>query len=84
MTSGCIAPGIVIFEGRDSSVGVATGYGLDGQGSIHDKDKNVLFPIALPASKAHPASYPMSFWNHPVATGVAEMETCLVAFCAYH
>jgi hypothetical protein len=51
------------FESRDSSVGVALGYGLDDRGSrvrfpagagnftLHHRDQN--------GSGAHPASYPM-------------------------
>jgi hypothetical protein len=42
-----LAPGMIILEGRDSSVGAATGYGLNDRDSIHSKDKNFLFSIAF-------------------------------------
>jgi hypothetical protein len=45
---------------QDSSVGMATGYGLGGRGSISDKGKifYVLHSVRTD-SEAHPASYPM-------------------------
>jgi len=45
---------IQISSGPGSSVGIATDYGLDGQGSIPDGDEN--FRPSRPASGAHPAS----------------------------
>jgi hypothetical protein len=45
---------------RDSLVDIATGYGLDGQGSIPNRGKIFLFFIvSRPALGPHPDSYPM-------------------------
>jgi hypothetical protein len=55
---------IIFYKSRDSSVRIAVGYGLDDRGS------SVRFPTGagsfslhhrvLNASRAHPASYPVS------------------------
>jgi hypothetical protein len=42
----------------DSSVGIATGYGLDGLGSIPGRGKRFLHSVQT-GSGPHPASYPM-------------------------
>jgi hypothetical protein len=59
---------ILSFESRDSSVGIALGYGLDNRGSrvrflvgagnysLHHRLQN--------GSGAHPASYPMGNWSY--------------------
>jgi hypothetical protein len=44
---------------RDSSVGVATGYGLDGQGSILDGKIFSRLHSVQTGSEAHPASCPI-------------------------
>jgi hypothetical protein len=45
---------------RDLSVFIATGYGLDGRGSILGRGRVYLFSTASnPLLEAHPASYPM-------------------------
>jgi hypothetical protein len=45
---------------RDSSVGIATGYGLDDRGSISGKGRGFsLFNSVHTGSGAHTASYPM-------------------------
>jgi hypothetical protein len=41
---------------RDSSVGIVTGEGLDGQGSITDRANFFLYSVET-GSGAHPASY---------------------------
>jgi hypothetical protein len=47
---------------RDSSVGIATGYGLDGRGSIPGRDYRFsLLDSVQTDSGAHPAFYPMGF-----------------------
>jgi hypothetical protein len=43
---------------RDSSVGIAMGYGLDGRGSAKARDFSLL-PSVQTGCGAHPASYPM-------------------------
>jgi hypothetical protein len=51
---------IFILKTRDSSVGLATSYELDGRGSIPDRGKICLFSKASKTSSgAHTASYPM-------------------------
>jgi hypothetical protein len=45
MTIG-ILPSLLLIESWDSSVDVATDYGLDGRGSIPDRDKMFFFSIA--------------------------------------
>jgi hypothetical protein len=47
-------------ESRDSSVGIATGYRLDGRGSIPGGAENfsLLYNVQT-GSEAHPASYPL-------------------------
>jgi hypothetical protein len=42
---------------RDSSVGIATSYGMDGWGSIPDRGKIFLHNVQT-SSGTHPASYP--------------------------
>jgi hypothetical protein len=48
---------------RDSSVGIATGYGMDDQGGGSSSPGNVntfsLFHIVQTGSGVHPTSYPM-------------------------
>jgi hypothetical protein len=45
---------------RDSSVGIATGHGLDGWGSISGRDGGFsLLHSVQTGSWTHPASYPM-------------------------
>jgi hypothetical protein len=44
---------------RDSSVGIATGYGLDAPGSIPDSARFSLPHSVQTGSGIHPASYPM-------------------------
>jgi hypothetical protein len=45
---------------RVSSVGIATGYWLSGQGSISGKEKGIcLLHSVQPGSRVHPASYTM-------------------------
>jgi hypothetical protein len=47
-------------KSRDSSVGIATFYGLEYQGSTPGKEKYfTLLHRAQIGSEAHPASYPM-------------------------
>jgi hypothetical protein len=47
-------------ENRDSSVGMAAGYGLDDRGSIPGGAGNFSLPHRVQiGSGAHPASYPM-------------------------
>jgi hypothetical protein len=41
------------FKSQDSSVGIATGYGMDGRGLIHGRGKTFLVP------GVHPAYYPI-------------------------
>jgi hypothetical protein len=54
-----LTPVIKQMQGsRDSSVGIATGYGLDGQGLIPGRDVSLLHSVQT-GSGAHPASYPM-------------------------
>jgi hypothetical protein len=53
---------VILLESRDSSVGIATGYGLDRRGSILDSGKRFLFSLLhsfQTDSGAHPASYSM-------------------------
>jgi hypothetical protein len=51
---------IIIYSSRDSSVGVVTGYELDGQGSIpgRGKDFSLLHNVKI-GSGSYQASYPM-------------------------
>jgi hypothetical protein len=53
----------ILKESRDSSVGIATGYGLDDRGvgvPSPGGGKNFHFSMSFrPFSGAHPASYPM-------------------------
>jgi len=54
------------FRSRDSSVGIATRYGLDGQGIEYRWGRD--FPhMSRPASEAHPASYTMG--TEPLSRG---------------
>jgi hypothetical protein len=46
--------------GQDTSVGIATGYGLDGRDSNPDRDKVFLFSTTSRPAETHPPSYPMS------------------------
>jgi hypothetical protein len=39
----------VLLEGRESSVGIAMGYGLDGRGSIRGEGKKFFFSSSTPA-----------------------------------
>jgi hypothetical protein len=60
-----------LFQGysliRDSSVGIATGYGPDGRGSISGRGKRFsLLHCVQTGSGAYPASYPMGTWGKPV------------------
>jgi hypothetical protein len=41
---------------RDSSVGIATGYGLDGRGSIPGSDKTFSLHSVQTSSGAHPGA----------------------------
>jgi hypothetical protein len=50
-----------INEGRDSSVGIATGYGVDGPG-IESR-----WRARFPAHEAHPSSYTMGTGSFPGA-----------------
>jgi hypothetical protein len=50
---------IYILGSRDSSVRIATGYGLDGRGSIFGRRDFSLYHSVQTGSGAHPASYPM-------------------------
>jgi hypothetical protein len=46
-------------KSRDSSVGIATGYGLDGQDSIRGRHNSVSFlHVVQTVSGVHPTSYP--------------------------
>jgi hypothetical protein len=46
---------------RDSSVGIATGYELNGPGSIPSRDKIISLPHSVQTgSVTNPASYPIS------------------------
>jgi hypothetical protein len=50
------------IESRDSTVGIATGYGLDDQGvevRVPEGARIFTFPCRQIGSGAHPASYPM-------------------------
>jgi hypothetical protein len=47
---------VLYFLSRDSSVGIATGYRLDGR--VRDKRFSLLHNIET-SSGAHPATYPM-------------------------
>jgi hypothetical protein len=56
----CIYCTITEMSSPDSSVGIATAYGLGGQGSIPGKGKSFfLLHNVRTGSEAHPASYPM-------------------------
>jgi hypothetical protein len=46
-------------QGRDSSVGIATGFGPDDRGSIRAGKHFYLLHSVQTGSEAHPASYPM-------------------------
>jgi hypothetical protein len=51
-----------VIASRDSSVGVATGYWLDGGGSISDRDREFsILHKARTGFEVHPTSYPMGF-----------------------
>jgi hypothetical protein len=51
---------------RESSVGIATSYGLDGRGSIPGRGKKFSLPHSVQTgSRAHPASYPMGIRSVP-------------------
>ena len=50
--------------GRDSSVGIATGYGLDGKGIKSRWGARFSAPVQT-ASGAHPASYTMGTGSFP-------------------
>jgi hypothetical protein len=57
---------------RNSSAGIATGYGLDGRGSIPGRlgDFSALHSVQI-ASGAHPGSYPLGTGgNLPVCKAV--------------
>jgi hypothetical protein len=50
----------VLLLSHNSSVGVTTGYGRDGRGSIPGRDKNLsLLHSVQTGCEAKPASYPM-------------------------
>jgi hypothetical protein len=58
---------VVVVKSRDSAVGIATSYWLDGRGSIPGRDKR-LYPLhsIQTGSGAHPVSYPMGTgWLFP-------------------
>jgi hypothetical protein len=54
---------ISCIRSRDSSFGIATGYGMEGRGSIpspaHVSDFSLLYSVQI-SSGAHPDSYPVS------------------------
>jgi len=59
------SPRSLTFVGRDSSVGIATRYGLDGP-EIRLPVGSEIFPYpSRPALGAHPASYTMSIGSFP-------------------
>jgi hypothetical protein len=48
------------MRSRDSSVGTATGYGLDGRGSIPGRGKIFLLStVSIPVLRSNQSSYPM-------------------------
>jgi hypothetical protein len=51
--------GYDLFGSRDGSVGVGTGYGLDGRSSLAVAGDFSLLHSFKTASEAHPASYPV-------------------------
>jgi hypothetical protein len=53
-----------LFKGRDSSVGIATGYGLDGPGIEFRLGRDFPHP-SRPALGAHPASCTMGTGSFP-------------------
>ena len=57
-------PGYSVTGGRDSSVGIATRYGLDGPGI--ESRWEVIFPAPFQTCpEAHPASYTMGTGSFP-------------------
>jgi hypothetical protein len=54
--------------GRDSSVGVATGYGLDGPGIEYRSGAKFSAPVQS-GPGAHPASYTMGTASFPEVSG---------------
>jgi hypothetical protein len=50
---------ILSSKSRDSTVGIATGYGLDGRGSIPGKGQEIILRSFQTGFGTHPASYPM-------------------------
>jgi hypothetical protein len=52
----------------NSSVGIATGYGLDGRGSIPGRDKMFLFPIAPRA--LGPTQFPIQWVPGALSSGI--------------
>jgi hypothetical protein len=52
-------------QSRDSSVGIATGYGLDGPGSTPSRSDFSLLHSIQAGSLAHPAPYPMGNRGSP-------------------
>jgi hypothetical protein len=56
----CIVQCFILFGSSCSSIDIATGYGLDGRGSIPEGASDFsLFYSVQTGSGAHPASYPM-------------------------
>jgi hypothetical protein len=56
----CTGFNAILAESRDSSVGIATGYELNGGGSIPDKGGNInLLHSVQTGSRAHPTSCPV-------------------------
>jgi hypothetical protein len=67
--------GYKLTTGRDSSVGIATGYGLDGPG-IESRWRAIFFAHVQTGPEAHPASCSMGTGSFP---GVKRL-----GFYAYH
>jgi hypothetical protein len=67
------APRYRLDRSRDSSAGIATGYGLDGRGSIHGRDKIFLFSIAFRAALG-PTKLPIQWVPGANSQGVKRQE----------
>jgi hypothetical protein len=68
---------LAFFEGRDSAVGIATGYGLDyrGVGVRSRKGQEFSLPhINQTGSEVHPASYPKGAGGGALSSWVKRQE----------
>ena len=64
LSPGIVCSGYVEDGGRDSSVGIATCYGLGGPGIESRWEARFSAPV-LTGSEAHPASYTMGTRSYP-------------------